>query len=335
MPQEQHIDLFADQNLRQELHNKAARILKCSQLADDAVQETYIKMMRYEKEISTQGDWKALCKNAIRWIAIDMLRKKKVIKKTLDTYLSNAMTKTSMNPYKKLEDKEKIAKMERLIAANSDERGQQMMWLRAKGYKYEHIAKELGTSIGSATGQVARIRKKLKSSMEKAANMKAEHQKIEQLLHKYWEANTNIEEEKTLEAFFASKNVPSHLVKFTPLFQHSKSIRDKANRKKVGKLLSLCSLIPVFVFAAYLLYTANFMGNSPQNSLQGDIAIQISQKTNTSTQNGKPNMVKILPCSLINKKEEGPYICRDAKEQNVSITNNAFSLSQQVELIEI
>ncbi|MFK7905734.1 MAG: RNA polymerase sigma factor [Chitinophagales bacterium] len=334
MPKEQHIDLFADQNLRQELHSKAVRILKCSQLADDAVQETYIKMMRYEKEISTQGDWKALCKNAIRWVAIDMIRKKQVIQRTLDTYLSNVMTKTSMNPYKKLEDKEKVEKMKRLIAANSDERGQQMMWLRAKGYKYEHIAEELGISIGSATGQVARIRKKLKSSIEKNAIMKAEHQKIEQLLHKYWEANTNIEEEKTLEAFFTSKNVPSHLTKFTPLFQHSKAIRDKTNRQRVGKLLSLCCLVPVLFFAAYLLYAANFVGSSPQNSVQADFALQES-KTKASIQSHKPNMVKFLPCSKINKKEEVPYICRDAKGQNVSITNNAFSWSQQVEVIEI
>lgn len=252
MPNEQHFDLFTDQNLRQELHRKAAGILKCSQLADDAVQETYIKMMRYEKEIPSAGDWKGLCKNAIRWISIDILRRKKVIQKTLDSYRTNGWTNSSINPHKRLENKDQIEKMERLIAQNSDERGQQMIWLRAQGYKYDQIANKLGTTIGSATGQVARIRKKLKSAIEKETAMQAQYQRLEQLLYKYWEANTSIKDEKELEDFFTSKNVPIHLQKFIPIFQHSKAMKAKVKRRRVGKLLGICSIFLLLFFFNYL-----------------------------------------------------------------------------------
>ncbi|MEZ4887533.1 MAG: RNA polymerase sigma factor [Chitinophagales bacterium] len=335
MPNEQHFDLFADPHLRSELHNKATRILRCSHLADDAVQETYIKMMRYEKELATQGDWKALCKTILQRSAIDILRKKKVIQKTFDAYWEFATTKISMNPYKRLEDKEKVEEIEKLIAKNSDERGQQMMWMRAKGYKYEQIAEELGISVGSATGQVARIRKKMKLIMEKEAFMQAKYQEIEQLLHKYWEASTTIEEEKTLEQFFTStKNVPSHLAKFAPIFQHSKATRDKDKRHKVGKLMGLCSLLPILLIAAYFLYAAN----APKITSLAEVAVQIEEKTSDSDSNRRTenNMVKFLPCSTIDKQQEKPFICHlDIKEQNILITNNAFSPSPELEVIEI
>lgn len=266
MSNEKHFDLFADQNLRQELHSKATGILKCRQLADDAVQETYIKMIRYPKELPTKGDWIALSKCVLKRTAIDLLRKKKVIQKTMEAYLNNGLSKASINPHKRLEDKEQVEQMERLIAEHSDERGQKMIWLRAKGYKYDKIAEELGTSIGSATGQVARIRKKLKLAMEKQAFMQNKYQAIEQLLHKYWEANTSVEEEKTLEDFFTSSHVPTHLAKFVPIFQHSKAIRTKASRQKVGKLLGICSFFAAILFVTYLFTTSLFFSNSPVHS---------------------------------------------------------------------
>lgn len=252
MPNEQHFNLFSDQNLRRELHNKAAGILKCSQTADDAVQETYIKMVNYKTELKTQNDWVKLCKHILKCSVFDILRKNKSIQRVLEVHSQITTSKSSVNPHKQLEDKEAVVQMEELIAKISDERGEKMMWLRAEGYKYEKIAEKLGTSVGSATGQVARIRKKIKLNMEKKANMRAYYQEIERLLFKYWEAETSIEEERILEDFFTTKKIPSHLAKFAPIFQHSKIIREKASRQKVGQLLRICSLIVVFLLAAYI-----------------------------------------------------------------------------------
>lgn len=42
---------------------------------------------------------------------------------------------------------------------------------------------------------------------------------IEQLLERYWAAETSVEEEHILQAFFAQREVPAHLAQWQPLFQ--------------------------------------------------------------------------------------------------------------------
>lgn len=41
---------------------------------------------------------------------------------------------------------------------------------------------------------------------------------IEQLLDRYWECHTTVEEEQILRTFFSQKGVPAHLARFAPLF---------------------------------------------------------------------------------------------------------------------
>lgn len=43
---------------------------------------------------------------------------------------------------------------------------------------------------------------------------------IEQLLERYWECQTTLEEESILRAFFAQKDLPAHLERFRPLFAY-------------------------------------------------------------------------------------------------------------------
>lgn len=41
---------------------------------------------------------------------------------------------------------------------------------------------------------------------------------IEQLLERYWEAETSVEEELVLQAFFAQHELPEHLAQYQPIF---------------------------------------------------------------------------------------------------------------------
>ena len=50
---------------------------------------------------------------------------------------------------------------------------------------------------------------------------------IEQLLERYWECNTNLEEERILQAFFSQKDVPAALAKYAPLFVYQNSAREE------------------------------------------------------------------------------------------------------------
>lgn len=54
---------------------------------------------------------------------------------------------------------------------------------------------------------------------------------IEQLLERYWQCETSIEEEEILRAFFSQKSVPAHLSKYAPLFAYS---REATRREVLG-----------------------------------------------------------------------------------------------------
>ena len=49
---------------------------------------------------------------------------------------------------------------------------------------------------------------------------------IEQLLERYWQCETSLEEEAILRTFFAQKDVPAHLRRYQTLFSGIKSIQE-------------------------------------------------------------------------------------------------------------
>ena len=49
---------------------------------------------------------------------------------------------------------------------------------------------------------------------------------IEQLLERYWECETSLEEERILSAFFSQKEIPNHLAKFKSLFEYEKDQKE-------------------------------------------------------------------------------------------------------------
>lgn len=48
---------------------------------------------------------------------------------------------------------------------------------------------------------------------------------IEQLLERYWNCETSVEEEDILRAFFRQKEVPAHLLRYKPLFVYQTESR--------------------------------------------------------------------------------------------------------------
>lgn len=50
---------------------------------------------------------------------------------------------------------------------------------------------------------------------------------INQLLNKYWEGATTLEEENILRSFFSQKDVPGSLIQFRPYLFTSKKIKHK------------------------------------------------------------------------------------------------------------
>lgn len=47
-----------------------------------------------------------------------------------------------------------------------------------------------------------------------------DYKRIEELLERYWQCRTSLEEEKALRDFFNHEEVPAHLLKYKPMFQY-------------------------------------------------------------------------------------------------------------------
>ena len=52
-------------------------------------------------------------------------------------------------------------------------------------------------------------------------------QRIEQLLHRYWEAETTVDEERQLRQFFNSNDVPQHLMRYKDLFDYEEFLQNE------------------------------------------------------------------------------------------------------------
>lgn len=62
---------------------------------------------------------------------------------------------------------------------------------------------------------------------------------IQQLLDRYWKAETSIEEESILKAFFSQENVPDNLKKYQPLFNY---VRESVEEETLGDDFDECVL---------------------------------------------------------------------------------------------
>lgn len=105
---------------------------------------------------------------------------------------------------------------------------------------------------------------------------------INQLLNKYWECNTSVEEENILRTFFSQTNIPQGLIQYKPLFNYAEQSKeqdvldDAFDAKmlamvgedapiKAKKLTLTRRLVPLFKAAAMVAIILT-LGNAMQNS---------------------------------------------------------------------
>jgi len=106
---------------------------------------------------------------------------------------------------------------------------------------------------------------------------------IEQLLERYWECQTTLEEEKILRAFFSQEDVPARLLQYRDLFIYQKeevaedvlgadfderilAIVDEPAPVKARKITFTQRLIPLFKAAAIVAIVLG-VGNAIQMSI--------------------------------------------------------------------
>lgn len=113
--------------------------------------------------------------------------------------------------------------------------------------------------------------------------------KIEQLLEKYFDAQTSIEEENELKKYFSSSDVAQHLQQYKPLFGYTIQARQeqfsailplKTNKRK--SIIWISAAASVIVLLGVSLFTYNHYNQPKSNDLgtfdDPEIAYKETQK---------------------------------------------------------
>ena len=113
--------------------------------------------------------------------------------------------------------------------------------------------------------------------------------KIEQLLEKYFDAQTSIEEEKDLKKYFSSSDVAQHLERYKPLFGYTIQARQeqfsailplKTNKRQ--SVIWISAAASVIVLLGVSLFTYNHYNQPKSNDLgtydDPEIAYKETQK---------------------------------------------------------
>lgn len=108
---------------------------------------------------------------------------------------------------------------------------------------------------------------------------------IEQLLERYWQCETSLEEEAQLRAFFSGSNVPRHLLRYKDLFvyqqlQQEEHLGEDFDARvlaqievpvvKAKRLTLAARLMPLFKAAAVVAVVLS-LGNAMQHSFFADV----------------------------------------------------------------
>ena len=109
-------------------------------------------------------------------------------------------------------------------------------------------------------------------------------QQIEQLLQRYWDAETTVDEERQLRQFFNANDVPQHLMRYKDLFVYEEFMQDKQLGKDFderllkqietpvvkAKSISIFSRLAPIAKAAAAVIILLALGNLAEHSLMQD-----------------------------------------------------------------
>lgn len=106
---------------------------------------------------------------------------------------------------------------------------------------------------------------------------------IEQLLERYWQCETTLEEEQILRTFFSQEDVPSHLKQYAELFIYENEATDQClsddfkqrmvdvvceDTEVEARIIPLTSRISSFLKAAAVVAVTLTIGNVAERALQ-------------------------------------------------------------------
>ena len=144
--------------LRDKLHRIAMRYLQNDEDAQDALQDTWLKLCDKGK-VETSQEARNKLVAVLRNICIDQLRKKRTV--PIDTINSSQVPQCSM-------ETEDIERLKQLLQQQLTPHQRQIFNLVThEGCEYEQIAKQMSMSVEAVRMNMSRIRKKIRETYKK------------------------------------------------------------------------------------------------------------------------------------------------------------------------
>ena len=136
---------------------------------------------------------------------------------------------------------------------------------------------------------------------------------IEQLLERYWQCETSLEEESELRLFFSSEEVPAHLLRYKDLFVYQQIQQEvglsedfdarvlaqvEAPVVKARRLTPVGRFMPLFKAAAVIAVMLS-LGNVAQHTFFADEALDYNYDAYTDTYDDPEVAYKQVSSALI------------------------------------
>ena len=149
--------------IKNKLYRYALRIVGNDMLAEDIVQEVLIKVWKKSAELERITNKEAWCMTVTRNLALDKLRRRKVILDDVDDHRNIA--DKNLSPYRSLQSSDTMELIKDAIA-KLPEAQQQVIHLReVEGYTYQEIAEITGYSIEKVKVYLHRARITLRNKL--------------------------------------------------------------------------------------------------------------------------------------------------------------------------
>ena len=141
---------------KNKLFRYALRIVGSEMEAEDVVQEVLIKVWKKKKELESIENKEAWCMTVTRNLALDKLRRRKMILDDVDNHRD--ISDHAMSPYRSLQSEDTMNIIRNAIN-QLPESQQQVIHLReVEGYTYQEIAEITGYSLDKVKVYLHRAR---------------------------------------------------------------------------------------------------------------------------------------------------------------------------------
>jgi RNA polymerase sigma-70 factor (ECF subfamily) len=152
--------------LRQKLFLLALKYLQQEEDAEDAVQETLLRLWNIREQLEGVSSPGAFAMQTLKNICIDRLRSHRE-KITADDFYLGANSET---PYSKIEQKDAVSLVKQIIGHLPELQKMIILMRDMDGYELQEIAEITGTQVSAVTVNLSRARKKVREKFAKAMN---------------------------------------------------------------------------------------------------------------------------------------------------------------------